>query len=171
MYCEISSFGHGAVEALALLGCYAAYVGSLPTFRNSLSVPWTTNAASHPNRTRASACSCANARCIYVAAATGDFTKPATSLFFITRKNTTSTEPSCFPREPQPCIIWGRFITWRQSRFRTTTCYYWLYEIKKCYVRDELQRNNLHTKFRKNRFKNLNGRGGTLASTQNMVIQ
>jgi hypothetical protein len=38
--CEISGFCHAAVEAFALLGCYMKYVGSLPTFRDSLSVPF-----------------------------------------------------------------------------------------------------------------------------------
>jgi hypothetical protein len=37
---EISGFHRGVAEAFALLGCYAAYVGSrLPAFRNDLSVP------------------------------------------------------------------------------------------------------------------------------------
>jgi hypothetical protein len=35
--CEISGFHHGVVEAFALLGCYAAYVGSwLLTFEDNL---------------------------------------------------------------------------------------------------------------------------------------
>jgi hypothetical protein len=36
--CEISGFRQGVVEAFALLGCYATKVGSLRTFRDSLSV-------------------------------------------------------------------------------------------------------------------------------------
>jgi len=37
---EIWGLRRGVVEAFALLGCYAAYVGScLPTFRDSLSIP------------------------------------------------------------------------------------------------------------------------------------
>jgi len=39
--CEISVCRHGVFEAFAVLGCYTAYVGScLPTFRDSLSVPY-----------------------------------------------------------------------------------------------------------------------------------
>jgi hypothetical protein len=40
IFCEMSVFRRGVVEAFALLGCYAAYVGSyLPEFRNSVSMP------------------------------------------------------------------------------------------------------------------------------------
>ena len=38
--CEISGFHRGVVETCILLGCYLKYVGSLPKFRNSLSVPF-----------------------------------------------------------------------------------------------------------------------------------
>ena len=33
--CEVSSFRRGADDVFALLGCYAAYVGIVPTFRDS----------------------------------------------------------------------------------------------------------------------------------------
>jgi hypothetical protein len=38
--CEVSGFRYGVFEVSALLGVYAALVGSLLTFRGSISVPF-----------------------------------------------------------------------------------------------------------------------------------